>query len=90
MRERRIRHVLITQHEHLVGIVSDRDVREAVFRELAESQQSDDRGPGQFWRVKLRDIMSHRVETVGPSTTLADAADRMARAKVSALPVMEQ
>jgi len=90
MRERRIRHVLITQDEHLVGIVSDRDVRKAVFRELVESQQADDRGPGQFRRVKLRDIMSHRVETVAPSTTLADAADRMTRAKVSALPVMEQ
>jgi acetoin utilization protein AcuB len=90
MRERRIRHVLITQDGHLVGIVSDRDVREAVFRELVESQQADDRGRGQFRRVKLRDIMSRRVETAGPSTTLADAADRMTRAKVSALPIMEQ
>ena len=90
MREKRIRHLPITQDERLVGIVSDRDVRKAVFRELVESQQDDDSGRQRVRRINLHDIMSRRVETAGPSTTLADVADRMTRAKVSALPIVEQ
>jgi acetoin utilization protein AcuB len=90
MRDKRIRHLPITQDERLVGIVSDRDVRKAVFRELVESQQDDDSGRQRVRRINLRDIMSRRIETVSPSTTLADAADRMTRATLSALPIVEQ
>lgn len=90
MRENRIRHVPIVQDEQLLGIVSDRDVRKTVFRELVEGQQDDDSGRGRHRRTNLRDIMTRRVETATPSTTLADAADRMSRAQVSALPVVEQ
>lgn len=39
--------------------------------------------------MKLRDVMTRRVESVGPDTTLEDAARRMEQLNVGAMPVVE-
>jgi CBS domain-containing protein len=39
--------------------------------------------------MKLKEIMAQNVETVGPETTLQEAAERMKRCNIGVLPVVE-
>jgi CBS domain-containing protein len=89
MRENRIRHVPIVEGRHVVGIVSDRDMRLVIGRSTVEhATESGSARPGHLG-VVLREVMNRSVETVSPSTTLAEAADRMLRARIGALPVTQ-
>ena len=90
MRDKQIRHVPILNEGRLVGIVSDRDVRQATFRDFLEYQRDDGPMHQRLQRVNLLDIMNRRVQTVRLSSTLADAADRMIQSHIGSLPVVEQ
>lgn len=93
MREKQVRHLPVIDGDRLVGIVSDRDVRKTLSLEtvedLTETETQPHRGdrPRATYRPDVRDIMSRLVETTEPSTTLAEAADRMLTARIGALPV---
>jgi acetoin utilization protein AcuB len=86
VREHRMRHLPVVDDGELVGIVSDRDLRLAMpsplgaerpeFVALVESTPVDA-------------IMSRDVITAGPTDTLEDAAVRMRRSRVGALPVVD-
>jgi acetoin utilization protein AcuB len=87
LKQRGFRHVPIVDGDRLIGIVSDRDVKQA----LASAAQSADGRE----RDRLIDgltaggIMTRSVITIGPMFGVEDAARLMATRKISALPVTE-
>jgi CBS domain-containing membrane protein len=89
MRLGRIRHlpVLDDDGEHLVGIVSQRDLfRGALAQAL---------GYGQYAHRKLldtflvKDVMTTEVITISPDTPLVEAARILMQRKIGCLPVVE-
>lgn len=78
MREHGVSSLLITEADQLVGLVTDRDLRN---RCLATG-----RDPG----APVREIMTPGVQTVGPDTPAFDALVRMTKLNVHHLPVVER
>lgn len=77
LRSRGIRHLVVLNADEVVGIVSDRDVKQVA----AQPERFND------WVVD--DVMSGAVITVDPSTAVEDAARLMLKERISALPVTE-
>ena len=87
MAEHGIRHVPVVSGEGLVGIVSDRDVQEAL------PSPADPREATGFAaamdRIAVWDVMVEQVITVTPRTPVAEAAQLLTDHKIGCLPVME-
>ncbi len=79
MRERRVRRLPVMSEGKLVGIVTLGDLRQA--------QATVDNPEAAKMRVEV--VMTERVITVTPQTTLKEAAKLMIKHKVSGLPVMD-
>ena len=81
-RERRIRHIPILEGGHLVGIVTDRDLRDAspalVDPERASALQ----------KIQVRDVMTRDVITTNPEDSIENAAQVMYEHKIQSLPVV--
>ena len=96
MREREIRHLpVIDAAGRLMGMITDRDLRSAVFTPLvAEYLPSDEgrqlRGVGEtLENLRVRDAMTWDTVTTGPDVSLAQAAAVMFSARVGSLAVVE-
>ncbi len=87
MRIRRIRHLPVVDRDGgLVGIVTDRDLRQVLFDPIIRArvgQLAD-----ALRTVTVQDVMTWGVLTVQPDTPLRDAARLMHERKVGALPVL--
>jgi CBS domain-containing protein len=71
-----IHHVpVVDERNHLVGIVSDRDILRAF-------------GSSDTQRIKIADVMSSDVKTAGPDDPASAAAETMLDEKISCLPVI--
>jgi acetoin utilization protein AcuB len=68
------RHLPIVDDGRLVGIITDRDLRQHV---------------GQLERTKVNCAMTEKPVTVGPNNTLEEAARVMLKGKFNGLPVIE-
>jgi acetoin utilization protein AcuB len=77
LRTRGIRHLVIVDGDALVGIVSDRDVKQAGALDERLGQ----------WTVG--EIMTRSVITIEPSAPVEDAAQLVLAEKISALPVTQ-
>ncbi|MDI3328960.1 MAG: acetoin utilization AcuB family protein [Alicyclobacillaceae bacterium] len=82
-RARRIRHFPVMQGQELVGIVSDRDMRDICPSILDPNWESAVRS------LHIRDCMKRDVITVHPWDFIEDAAAEMFRQRVSCLPVVQ-
>lgn len=80
MRMARLRHLLVIQGSHLVGILSYREILESLLASAVG-------GPSAARRVG--DAMRRTPAFATPGTSLADAADRMCRYGLGCLPVLE-
>jgi acetoin utilization protein AcuB len=89
MRKRTLRHLpVVDPRGRLVGIVTDRDLRQAVFMpalrerlpEVGECLQA----------LTVSDIMTRRVVSVTPGARLGEAARLMHERKIGALVVLER
>src|SRR5215475_13830174 len=85
MTRRSIRHLLVTDHSVLVGIVTDRDIRLALPSPATSLS---------IWevnylvaRLTVGEIMTKTVITVDPDRDIRDAARLMIEHKIGALPV---
>lgn len=89
MRARRIRHLPVLDHTgHLVGIVTDRDLRHAV---LGPALREVDRlGPETVDAARVRDVMTWSVVTANADPELRQAARLLYERRIGALPVVER
>ncbi len=84
--QHRIRHLLVMDGKRLVGIVTDRDLRTAAPSSkspltIAEREEFMD-------ELKVVEVMSRRLVTASPDTTVREAAKVMVSEKIGCLPVV--
>jgi acetoin utilization protein AcuB len=87
--QRRVRHLPIVDSDgDLVGIVSDRDLKQA----MASPATSLEAHELLFLlnRLQLDQIMTRTVVTIGPTSPVEDAARLMVQDKIGALPVLDE
>jgi acetoin utilization protein AcuB len=81
-RERNIRHLPVVEGGRLIGIVSDRDLRD-----LSPPRDTPDQENTLGW-VRIRDVMSAEVVTAHPLDTIEHAARVIYEHKFNCLPVV--
>jgi acetoin utilization protein AcuB len=88
MRGRRIRHLPVLDDKgQLAGIVTDRDLRHAVFHPAVRDEPGT--APEAVGTVPVSDVMTWGVVSVRPDTELRQAARVMAERRIGAVPVVE-
>jgi acetoin utilization protein AcuB len=83
-RERRIRHIPVVKDERLVGIISDRDLRDA------SPPLGDPDRVSTMKEIRLEDVMTREVITTHPEDTIVHAAREMYERKIESLPVVDE
>ena len=83
-RKRRIRHIPILEEGRLVGIVSDRDLRDA------SPALGDPERARTLQEVRVAAVMSREVITVDPQDSIENAAQQMYELKIESLPVVSE
>jgi CBS domain-containing protein len=87
MQEARIRHLpVVTPEQRLVGIISDRDVRQASASRLPQLAAYE--VPEQLQALQVQRIMTTQVLTVRRDTPVADAGQRLLEQRLGCLPVI--
>ncbi len=74
MRAAGVHHLVVMDHDKLVGVVSDRDLGGL-------------RGVSTRWGCQVKDLMTRQLVTATPRTTVERAADRLRKNHISCLPV---
>jgi acetoin utilization protein AcuB len=88
MKKRRIRHLpVVDRGNHLVGIVTDRDLRQVVFDPVVEERLGE--LAKLLATMTVRDVMTWGVVTVNPESDVRHAARRMREQRIGALPVVD-
>jgi acetoin utilization protein AcuB len=89
MRRRKIRHLpVVEKGGMLAGIVTARDLRQALFAPSVQDGLENLRGV--LDSLMVRDVMTRGVVSVRPTTSIREAARLMHERKVGALPVVER
>jgi acetoin utilization protein AcuB len=87
MRKNKIRHLPVVEDGRLVGIVADRDIRQAFLPWKSSEKEKE------FYyfskEVKVSDVMTKDVITISPETDIEDAARLIHDHKFGALPVVK-
>jgi acetoin utilization protein AcuB len=96
MRTKDLRHLpVVDEGERLIGIITDRDLRQAAFAPavaeyLSTGAQRSARQLGQTLEdLRVRDVMTWVVVTTQPDASLAYAALIMSERRVGSLPVVD-
>lgn len=88
MRDRKIRHLpVLDDRDHLVGIVTDRDLRQVIFDPSIQEQLGN--LPQALNVLTVKEVMTWGVVTVQPQTEIREAARIMHEQKIGALPVVQ-
>ena len=82
-----IRHLPVVQRRRLVGIITDRDLRQLLPSPLATPEELERFGSDGA-RVKVRDVMNRRILSVTPDTRTHRAARLMVEHRIGCLPVL--
>jgi acetoin utilization protein AcuB len=83
----RINQLPVVRDGKLVGIITDRDVRDAYPSSLRHIRAEDVQEFAEVHTVEQ--VMTHEVITIGPEATLREAAFRLRQSRLGALPVVE-
>jgi acetoin utilization protein AcuB len=87
MQDARIRHLpVVTPEQKLVGIITDRDVRQASASRLPQLAAYE--APEQLQALQVQRIMTTQVRTVRRDTPVADAGQRLLAQRLGCLPVI--
>lgn len=84
LRANRIRHLPVIKNDALVGIVSDRDLRDALPSRLLTHDDDDI-----VLHKPVADIMNQQVITAHPLEFIEDAALQLYEHKIGSLPIVE-
>ncbi|WP_161953941.1 CBS domain-containing protein [Candidatus Methylomirabilis limnetica] len=87
MKKKGIRHLLVTDNSKLRGIVTDRDFR--LMRPSPATSLSIYEVHYLLDKLKVKEIMTKKVITVTPETTIAEAAHLLLNRRIGALPVLK-
>lgn len=74
MRASGVHHLVVMDHDKLVGVISDRDLGGL-------------RGVSTRWGCQVKDLMTRQLVTATPRTSIETAADRLRKNHISCLPV---
>jgi acetoin utilization protein AcuB len=88
LKEYKIRRIPVTRSGKLVGIVTDRDIKEAAPSKISLMELHE-----QYYllsELKLKDIMTKEPITVSPDDTIEYASVLMLENKISGLPVVDK
>lgn len=89
MRDAGIRQIPVVEPSGLVaGIVSDRDVRDAMPSKFLPGDTAKAQGEG-LLALKVKDIMTHDPIVVAPETCMEVAAELLLENKIGGLPVVD-
>lgn len=83
-----VRHLPVTDGGDLVGIVSDRDLRDVLPSALDAVERP--RESAKILARPISELMSSNVVSVGPTDDLVDAIDLMIEHRVGAVPVVDE
>ena len=86
--ERQIRHLPVVEDGRLVGIVTDRDIR-LVFPSAVTADNKEQDPFDALEKISVGQIMTKRVFTVTPETSIADAARVLLERRIGGLPVVQ-
>jgi acetoin utilization protein AcuB len=93
MERHRVNQLPVVTDDALVGIVTDRDLRDAfpsVFADVEpprrQREVAHEADPG---TIPVEDLMARKVLTMAPSDSMADAARLMRRERIGSLPIVE-
>ena len=88
MHEHNIRHLPVVEHNEVVGILSERDLR-GFLEELYESSQETGEGI-RLKNISIREAMQVKPLTVDASADIVDVIDLMLENKVGAIVVTDE
>jgi acetoin utilization protein AcuB len=87
MVKNKIRHLpIIDKDQHLIGIVTDRDIRSALPYHFYDAPQEEKK---KISTLKVQDIMTANPISISPAYTIQDALLLIQNSKVGALPVVD-
>ncbi|GIW40448.1 MAG: hypothetical protein KatS3mg076_1025 [Candidatus Binatia bacterium] len=92
MLEHRVNQLPVVEGGRLVGIVTDRDLRDAfpsVFSTARRARRRTDL-PDDPDRITVEMVMTANVLTLGPDATMEDAARLMRKERIGAIPIVEK
>lgn len=82
-----VRHLPVVEDGELVGIVSDRDLREALPSALDTVERPKE--SARVLATPVSELMSTNVLSVGPEDDIVDAIDLMIEHRIGAVPVVD-
>jgi len=83
----RFHHVVILERDRVFGVVSDRDILKALSPFVGNVIMERPQDIGTL-KKRVHQIMSRKPVTIGPTETVAAAAEKMLAQRVSCLPVV--
>ncbi len=93
LEEHRINQLPVVVNRRLVGIVTDRDLRDAPRAvEISAKVSGADIAPVEATpeQIPVEEVMTAKVLTLAPSDTLQQAAELMRRERIGAVPIVER
>jgi acetoin utilization protein AcuB len=85
----RINQLPVVEHGRVVGIVSDRDLRDVFPSSLEYTQPRPPRHMVDPDRVSVRDVMSPHVFSLGADDSLREAAGLLRCQRIGAVPILD-
>jgi acetoin utilization protein AcuB len=91
MEQHRVKHLPVVENGSLIGIVSDRDLRDAAPAVVELFRHDARRGNGKYrTEIPVSQIMARQVVTLDENTPIDSAARTMANAHIGAIVVVRQ
>lgn len=87
MQQHNIRHVLVVSGRHLVGLITDRDLREAVPSPATTLTRGE--SAYRMESTPIKTCMTQDVVFVGPDITMIDAARVLVQRMIGCLPIVD-
>ncbi len=93
MKRHKIRRFPVMRADTLTGIITDRDLRSAgPSQVISFDEQERELMPALYEllsKIKVKEIMSRNIITIGPEQTIAKAAQLMLKHRISGMPVID-